>query len=97
MELCNIPLSDLTELSPWVALTRATKKLGCVLRDKVIQEMVVMDRGQKKFTQLACGGQSAKYSNSQLSRILPGKGSSFTGYKTSFSSCFSKRGEGKMF
>ena len=53
-----------------------------MLHDKVIQKAVSMEKKQQKpskrlqFSQLACGRQSSRYSDSQPSRSLPGKGSS---------------------
>ena len=103
MELCDAPLSDLTELFPWDASEKAAQKSSCVLHDKAFQKAVFMVKGQRKpvkklqFSQSVCGRQSAKCLDSQSFRTLSGKGFSSAGSKTSSAPSSSKCRKWKKF
>ena len=82
MELCNAPLSSLTELFLNGALGREAEKSSRVLHDKVTRKAVTMQKKQQKpskkiqFSQLAPWRQVLRNSDSQPSKTLSGKGSS---------------------
>ena len=103
MELCNAPLSSLTELFLNGALGREAEKSSRVLHDKVTRKAVTMQKKQQKhskkiqFSQPAPWRQVLRNSDSQPSKTLSGKGSSLFFFKTDSSSSSSKFRKGKKF
>ena len=76
--------SGFSELYSLGALERAAEKASFVLHDKAIRKAISIDKPLKKlaelhqFSQMACGGQSAKYLGLQSARPSSGKGSLFS-------------------